>query len=64
VNETGDYLWWLPHKVSGRYLAAWMADEAPHAEPEPPAHPLDVEVELPHEWHPEQMALDPYASPD
>jgi sulfide:quinone oxidoreductase len=59
-----DYLWWPPHKVSGRYLAAWMADEAPHAEPEPPAHPLDVEVELPHEWHREPMALDPYASPD
>jgi sulfide:quinone oxidoreductase len=59
-----DYLWWPPHKVSGRYLAAWMAGETPHAEPEPPAHPLDVEVELPHEWHREPMALDPYASPD
>jgi sulfide:quinone oxidoreductase len=59
-----DYLWWPPHKVSGRYLTAWMAGETPHAEPEPPAHPIDVEVELPHEWHREPMALDPYASPD
>lgn len=55
-----DYLWWPPHKVSGRYLAPWLAGEIPHLEPVPPAHPLDVEVSLPKEWHSEPMALDPY----
>jgi sulfide:quinone oxidoreductase len=59
-----DYLWWPPHKVSGRYLAAWLAEEGVHAEPEPPRHPLDVEVALPKEWHREPMALDPYETPD
>lgn len=54
-----DYLWWPPHKVSGRYLAAWLAKEMPH-EPDAPGPPLDVEVALPHEWHKEPMALDPY----
>jgi sulfide:quinone oxidoreductase len=54
-----DYLWWPPHKVSGRYLAAWLAGEEPR-DPEPPRHALEVEVELPKEWHREPMALDPY----
>jgi sulfide:quinone oxidoreductase len=54
-----DYLWWPPHKVSGRYIAAWLAQEMPH-EPDAPLPPLDVEVALPHEWHKEPMALDPY----
>jgi sulfide:quinone oxidoreductase len=58
-----DYLWWPPHKVSGRYLAAWLAHETPHADPAPPRHPLDVEVALPREWHREPMALDPYEPP-
>jgi sulfide:quinone oxidoreductase len=56
---TDDFLWWPPHKISGRYLAAWLAQEMPH-EPEPPRRPLEVEVALPHEWHREPMALDPY----
>jgi sulfide:quinone oxidoreductase len=56
---SADYLWWPPHKVSGRYLAAWLAGEEPH-DPEPPRHALEVEVELPKEWHREPMALDPY----
>jgi hypothetical protein len=30
----------------------------------PPPQGLDVEVELPPEWHHEPMALDPYDSPD
>jgi sulfide:quinone oxidoreductase len=55
-----DYLWWPPHKVSGRYLAPWLAGETPHADPDPPAHSIDVEVALPTEWHREPMALDPY----
>lgn len=53
-----DYLWWPPHKVSGRYLAPWLAGTTPHTEPEPPPHSIDVEVELPTEWHREPMALD------
>lgn len=57
-----DYLWWPPHKVAGRYLAAWLGQETPH-ELEPPRRPLDVEVAIPHEWHSEPMALDPYGPP-
>jgi sulfide:quinone oxidoreductase len=60
---SADYLWWPPHKISGRYLASWLAHEDPRREPEPPSHPLDVEVALPREWHEEPMALDPYDSP-
>jgi len=59
-----DYLWWPPHKVSGRYLPAWLAGDEPHADPEPPRHSLEVEVALPTEWYREPMALDPYGSPD
>jgi sulfide:quinone oxidoreductase len=58
-TASDDYLWWPPHKVSGRYLAAWLAGEEPH-DPEPPRRALEVEVELPKEWHKEPMALDPY----
>jgi sulfide:quinone oxidoreductase len=63
-KASADYLWWPPHKVSGRYLAAWLAGETPHAEPEPPRRPVDIELELPHEWHREPMALDPYGPLD
>jgi sulfide:quinone oxidoreductase len=59
-----DYLWWPPHKVGGRYLASWIANEATRFDLEPPTHSLDVEVALPSEWHREPMALDPYGSPD
>jgi sulfide:quinone oxidoreductase len=59
-----DCLWWPPHKVSGRYLPAWLAGEEPRADPEPPRHSLDVEVALPVEWHREPMALDPYSPLD
>lgn len=58
-----DYLWWPPHKVSGRYLAAWLAQSMPH-EPDAPTPPLDVEVAMPHDWYKEPMALDPYGSLD
>ncbi len=57
---SADYLWWPPHKVAGRYLAAWLAHEAPRAELEPPSRPMDVELALPTEWHENPMALDPY----
>jgi sulfide:quinone oxidoreductase len=55
-----DYLWWPPHKVSGRYLSAWLAGVEPHADVEPPRQPLDIDVALPVEWHKEPMAVDPY----
>jgi sulfide:quinone oxidoreductase len=58
-----DYLWWPPHKVSGRYLAPWIEGEAPRSDPRPPSHPLDVEVSLPHEWHSQPMAFDPDGPP-
>ena len=53
-------LWWPPHKVSGRYLPAWLVGEEPREDPSPPRHSLEVEVSLPSEWHREPMALDPY----
>ncbi|MGI8632986.1 MAG: NAD(P)/FAD-dependent oxidoreductase [Solirubrobacterales bacterium] len=46
-----DYLWWPPHKVSGRYLAPWLAGELRGHTPEPSEHALDIEVALPREWH-------------
>lgn len=55
-----DYLWWPPHKVSGRYLAPWLAKGGPHAEPAPPEHSLDVDLSMPIDWHENPMALDPY----
>lgn len=61
---SADYLWWPPHKVSGRYLAPWLAGTTPHADPEPPPHSMDVELALPKEWHREPMALDPYGPLD
>lgn len=59
-----DYLWWPPHKVGGRYLASWLANEGTRFDLEPPTHSVDVEVALPSEWHSEPMALDPYGPPD
>jgi sulfide:quinone oxidoreductase len=58
-----DYLWWPPHKVSGRYIAAWLAQSMPH-EPEAPRAPLDVEVAMPRDWYKEPMALDPHGPLD
>jgi sulfide:quinone oxidoreductase len=57
-----DYLWWPPHKVAGRYLAAYLAGDTPREEMAPPQG-VEVEVELPREWHRDPMALDPYGSP-
>ena len=61
---SADYLWWPPHKVSGRYLAPWLEGDTPHFDPTPPRHPIDVEVALPKEWHTVPMALDPFGPPD
>jgi sulfide:quinone oxidoreductase len=60
-NASLDYLWWPPHKVSGKYLAAWLAHELPRTDPD---LLIDVEVPLMHEWHEQPMALDPYAPLD
>ena len=60
---SSDYLWWPPHKVSGRYLAAWLSGESVHVASEPPERGLEVEVALPKEWHREPMAIDPLAPP-
>jgi sulfide:quinone oxidoreductase len=58
---TADYLWWPPHKIASRYLAAWLDHAAPRPDPQPPGIPLDVEVAMPREWHRDPMALDLYA---
>jgi sulfide:quinone oxidoreductase len=58
-----DCLWWPPQKISGRYLAPWLAGGEVHPDPEPPRHSVEVDVALPSEWHREPMALDPYRSP-
>jgi sulfide:quinone oxidoreductase len=60
---SSDYLWWPPFKVSGRYLTPWLAGATRHVDQEPPVRSIDVEVALPHEWHREPMALDPYGAP-
>lgn len=59
-TASADYLWWPPHKVSGRYLAAWLAHETPKADPDAPEGTLDIELPLSHEWHEQPVALDPY----
>jgi sulfide:quinone oxidoreductase len=61
---SADYLWWPPHKVSGRYLAPWLEGDTPHFDPTPPRHSIDVEIALPKEWHTQPMALDPFGPPD
>src|SRR6476661_4174091 len=62
-TASSDYLWWPPHKVSGRYLAAWLSGESVHVASEPPERGLEVEVALPKEWHQEPMAIDPLEPP-
>ena len=48
---SSDYLWWPPQKVSGRFLAPYLAGGVMREELEPPVVPLEVEVALPREWH-------------
>jgi sulfide:quinone oxidoreductase len=59
-----DYLWWPPHKISGRYLAPWLAGESLHADLQPPEHGIDIEVGLPAEWHGDPIALDRHRGPE
>lgn len=56
---SADRLWWPPHKVAGRYLAPFLEGSLPHGDLEPPSRSLEVEVELPSEWHEQPMTLDP-----
>lgn len=44
---SSDYLWWPPCKVSGRWLAPFLAHGTEGADPEPPDRSVDVEVSLP-----------------
>ena len=61
-TATLDRLWWPPHKISGRYLAPMLYhDEQLTAAT--PGESLEVDVELPVEWHEEPMAIDPNAPP-
>jgi sulfide:quinone oxidoreductase len=53
-----DYLWWPPHKISGRYLSAWLGHTTVFKPLEPPFRPLDVEVSWPQDWHAEPAASD------
>lgn len=44
-----DGLWWPPRKISGRYLTPWLQRGDPLSPPPGPG--LDVEVNVPSEWH-------------
>lgn len=54
-SASAQFLWWPPHKVSGRYLASWLGHESHLLDAEPPTHSIDVEVSLPKEWHENPM---------
>lgn len=54
-SASPDYLWWPPHKISGRYLAPWLARESVFPTSEPPERSLEVEIAWPREWHPEPL---------
>ncbi|MGZ5337337.1 MAG: NAD(P)/FAD-dependent oxidoreductase [Solirubrobacterales bacterium] len=61
-TASADYLWWPPHKVAGRYIALLLEGErSGERDPLAPAHPIDVEVQLPKHWHDDPTALDPYS---
>jgi sulfide:quinone oxidoreductase len=47
---SADYLWWPPHKVSGRYLATVLESGEPKGVDVPPSKSIDVEVSLPGDW--------------
>lgn len=57
-SASADYLWWPPHKISGRYLAPFLGHETVHDDSEPPSGSIEVELALPMEWHEQPMALD------
>lgn len=49
-----EYLWWPPHKVSGKYLSPFIGGET-EVEPPHPGTDLEVELTLPGEWHDEPL---------
>lgn len=57
-SASSDYLWWPPHKISGRYLAPFLGHETVHDDAEPPGGYMEVDLALPMEWHEQPMALD------
>jgi sulfide:quinone oxidoreductase len=61
---SSDYLWWPPHKVSGRYLAPFLAGESLVSHAEPPARSIEVEVGLPREWHQQPLGFGEQADSD
>jgi hypothetical protein len=61
---SSDRLWWPPQKVSGRFLAPYLAGGVLGEELEPPVAPLEVEVALPDEWHARPMAPGPLEPPE
>ncbi len=60
---SSDYLWWPPHKVSGRYLAPWLAGQSLGQPQTPPSRSIEVEVAVPFEWHSEPLGLGAYRRP-
>jgi sulfide:quinone oxidoreductase len=54
-----DYLWWPPHKVSGRYLSAWLAHSPPARDLEPPGATIEVSASFPHDWHGDPLVSKP-----
>jgi sulfide:quinone oxidoreductase len=58
-----DALWWPPQKISARYLAPLLYHDDTRVDTQPPRRAIDVEVELPTEWHEEPMAIDPLEPP-
>jgi sulfide:quinone oxidoreductase len=56
-----DYLWWPPQKISGRYLAPWLAGDDQSDAPVPPKNLIDIEVPMPGNWYESPMSLDPYS---
>ncbi len=54
-DVSSDYLWWPPQKVSGRFLAPYLAGGVIEGQLDPPTAPLEVELALPQEWHAQPM---------
>lgn len=41
-----DHLWWPPHKISGRYLAPWLAARSIAGDLGPPGESIDIDLDL------------------
>lgn len=58
-----DPLWWPPGKVAARRLGAFLAHSEGRAELDLSEGDVEIDAELPREWHEEPMALDPVPPP-